>query len=146
MLVASFLGCGPLREAFPCKAPDRPTEIVAADLPGTYAGPGTASVTLRADGTFAIDLVVNTYDGGHVTGSGEWRLRPVDDSRHEASGMARIFDVEVNWPLSDNTYIDNWSPMFNVGGTKAAPLLWFYYQDVDDCDIHKLQRSGRQAG
>lgn len=141
MLFASFLGCGPLREAFPCKTPDRPPEIVAADLPGTYLGSGTDSVELRADGTFDMDLVKNTYENGHRTESGRWRLRPVDDTRNEPSGLATIFDIEMNFPLSDNTYIDDWWPRLNVGGTKANPLLWFYYQDVDDCDVHQLQRT-----
>jgi len=135
--VASFLGCGIGSVISPCRVPSRPSGVSETSIAGTYTGPDHATVELHPDRSVKIDVVLNTFNGlGHLSGEGTWSLR---EERPERTANPEYVPGDITIKIETDSAI-RVDEDLHVGGSAERPALWFYFGDVDSCDIRVLER------
>jgi len=148
LLAIPASGCGMGGVLASC-GPPRPRGLTAGDLVGRYAGSHAGTITLNENGTFEADqleqsdytlpgpLPSTPFTAGnqaarttYQSGRGTWRLM---DRAAIQTDLSLIFEradgSKSSWDLIE------------VGGTRADPLLWYFYDDPDNCDVRTLARS-----
>jgi hypothetical protein len=130
----SSFACG-VPSPFGGCAPGRPDGITTTDLVGTYSGQNAGTLVLNGDGSFtASELDVGFGDQGITakSGTGTWTLQDRDSLQTDVSLVFVGPDgTEGGWDLID------------VAGTKAEPLLWYFYGDPDECNLREMKRTSR---
>lgn len=151
LLAVAAFGCG-IGSVLASCGPPRPGGLTTDDLVGRYAGPHAGTITLNKDGTFDADqleepdnslpgplpstpftaLTADPYESRskYQSGHGTWRL--MDRTAIQS-------DLSLTFERADGSK-SGWD-LIDVGGTRAEPFLWYFYDDPDSCDVRKMVRS-----
>ncbi|MFC4145144.1 hypothetical protein ACFO0M_02640 [Micromonospora mangrovi] len=124
---------GPV-DYFGCGA-ERPANITATDLVGSYVTQDGGRLELSANGRFKADAL-NVSDDvesrSPVSGPGTWALQPAG---------RRPGDITLSYDYSPPGVNGGYGDSLNISGSRGDPWLYWYVGDHDGCDLYRFDRA-----